>query len=141
MKKILGGLGVYQKCWSFNRNRLKFPENLKRVVMGRADSQHKQIFVKYLCRVSPQSLQTFQLTAGLEFGCSILLIYDQMIVKFVLSNFRVNCRVKVLIKTFIFFEKYLKSNSRRLLFSYNCVLLENSSGSYVADSITDLLTF
>ena len=30
---------------------------------------------KYLRRVSPQSLQTFQLTAGLKFGCSILVFY------------------------------------------------------------------
>ena len=99
------------------------------------------MFVNYLCRVSPQSLQAFQLAAGLEFGCSILLFYHQLIVKFVIGNFRVNCRVNVLIKTFIFFEEYLKLNSHRLLFSYNCVLLENISGSYVADSVTDLLTF
>ena len=39
---------------------------LNRVEVGNANSQRKYIFFKYLCRVSSQSLQTFQLTAGLE---------------------------------------------------------------------------
>ena len=44
--------------------------------MRSSNSQHKQMFVKYLCRVSPQNPQTFQLVAGLEFGCSIVVFYN-----------------------------------------------------------------
>ena len=47
-------------------------------------------FVKYLCKVNPQSLPTFQLTAGWEFGCSISVFFHYLIVKFILGNFRVN---------------------------------------------------
>ena len=38
---------------------LKCPEILKRVEGGNANSQHKQIFVKHLCRVSSGILQTY----------------------------------------------------------------------------------
>ena len=51
MKKILEGgreLGIYQKCLSFNRNCLKCPEILKRVVMGSADSQHRCLLIVYV---------------------------------------------------------------------------------------------
>ena len=51
MKKILEGgrgLGIYQKCLSFNRNCLKCPEILKRVVMGSADSQHRCLLSIYV---------------------------------------------------------------------------------------------
>ena len=48
---------------------LKCPEILKRVEAGNTNFQHKQIFVKYLCRVSSQILQTFKLTGCLEFSC------------------------------------------------------------------------
>ena len=41
---------------------------LNRVEVGKANSQHKQIFVEYLCRISPQDLQTFQVNTGLEFN-------------------------------------------------------------------------
>ena len=43
--------------------------------MGSANSQRKYMFVKYLCRVSPESLQTFNRTVGLEFGCTSLVFY------------------------------------------------------------------
>ena len=43
--------------------------------MGSANSQRKYMFVKYLCRVSPESLQTFKRTVGLGFGCTILVFY------------------------------------------------------------------
>ena len=34
------------------------------------------IFVKYLCRISSQSLQTFQATAGSGFTCGVLMLVD-----------------------------------------------------------------
>ena len=97
MKKILGGSGVYPKTLtklvsclrrSFNGNRLKCLKILSEVVVDNenfqhkqifvkfnANSQHKQIFVKYFCGASSQSLQTFQLTASLEFKCRFLVFY------------------------------------------------------------------
>ena len=38
-----------------------------REVLGHANSQDKYTFVKNSCRVSSESLQTFQFTAGSEF--------------------------------------------------------------------------
>ena len=45
---------IYQKCLSFNRNRLQCPEILKSVVMGSADSQHRcllRIYVESVLKV------------------------------------------------------------------------------------------
>ena len=75
-----------------------------------------KLYVINLCSlISSQSLQTFQLSPGLEFRCKCLLFYYQVIIEFILGNFRVN----------------------RTTWS---LLLENSSGYNVADSITDLLS-
>ena len=46
------------------------------------------IFVKYLCRVGSQNLQTFQLTASLCVGC--FFFKYELIVKLILGNSRVN---------------------------------------------------
>ena len=55
------GLGVYQKMLAnlvswlrrlLNWNCLKYPEIIDRVEVGNGNSQHKQMFVKHLCRVS-----------------------------------------------------------------------------------------
>ena len=61
----------------------------------------------------------FNLLRVWSLGVSFWCFHISLIVK--LSNFRVNRHVKVLIKIFIHSEKYLKSNSRGLPFSYNRV--------------------
>ena len=68
---MLANLGSWVER-SFNWNRLKCPEILNGVEVGNANSQHKKILLKYLCRVNSQSLQTIQVTAGLEFRCRFL---------------------------------------------------------------------
>ena len=74
-------------------------------MVGNANSQHEQIFVKYMCRVSSQRLQTFQLSAGLEFRCRFLVFQCQLIFKLVLGNFRVNRDNKNFKQSFHFFLK------------------------------------
>ena len=72
MKTILRGLRVYEKCWP---SWLAVQLVVQLVVVGNANPHHKQIFIKYICRVSSQSLQTFQPTEGLEFRCRFLVCY------------------------------------------------------------------
>ena len=77
---LFNNIGCYLFIGCFNSKIGVFQQSvvrvyyvLNRVEVNNADSQHRWVFVKYLCRVSYQSLQTFQLTAGLEFRYSFLM--------------------------------------------------------------------
>ena len=60
-EKLRGGGGGGGNTLIPPRLTFKCPEILKRAEVDNANSQHKQIFIQYLYRVSSQSLPTFQI--------------------------------------------------------------------------------